>query len=105
MVDEGRHGVHRAGQHVLVRRGGDADAVGLHHAERLEDFRVGDAGHAEVAPNEGGEAGDSGLDAGVATPAPFVDSLIHYKSWNKFHINNQNCVKRGGARAAWFDWI
>ena len=75
MVDEGRHGVHRAGHHVLVRRGDDADAVGLHHAKGLENLSVGDVGNAEVAPDEGGEAGDSGLDAGVAAPAPFVDSL------------------------------
>ena len=61
VVHEGRHRVQGAG--VFPR---DADAVGLQNAERFEDVGVGDAGHAEIVPDEGRETRDTGFNAGVS---------------------------------------
>ena len=76
VVDESRHRVHGASVHfcaVLVR-GDDADTVGLHDAERLEDIGVCDVGQAEVVPDEGRETGDPYPDAVVEGPVGFDQS-------------------------------
>ena len=68
VVDEGRDGIEGA-RVVDPRSAAAADAVGLQDAERLEDLRFGDAGHAQLVAEERRQARDPRRDARVSGPA------------------------------------